>query len=188
MRVLGLHSRTVVVAVLALLAALAFAVRFGPSFETLQYVVLTALLGWASAEDLRSRTIPNQCVLASIGVRVAYFAVLAALGTFDTGRCVYYVASGLGIGAVLLLFGLVFERITGREGMGGGDVKLYAVAGLYLGVDGAALVIFISCAFALLAAFLTKSSHGKDAGLSRTLPFGPAIAASIVLVALMVLR
>lgn len=188
MRVLGLHSRTVVVAVLALLAALAFAVRFGPTIETLQYVLLTALLGWASAEDLLSRTIPNQCVLASVGVRLAYFAVVAVLGSFDAGRCAYYVASGLGIGVALLLFGLVFERITGREGMGGGDVKLYAVAGLYLGIDGAALVILISCAFALLAAFLTKSSHKEGAGLSRTLPFGPAIAAPIVLVALMGLR
>jgi len=180
----GLHSRTIVVSALAVLAALVFVVRFGLSVETLQYVALTALLGWASIEDLRSRTIPNECILAMVGNRVVYSALLAMFGRFEAGECVYYFASGLGTGAVLLLFALVFERVTGREGMGGGDVKLYAVAGLYLGVDGAAFVAFLSCMFALAAAVLTKSARGEAEGLARTLPFGPAIAASIILVAL----
>lgn len=171
-------------AALALLAALAFVVRFGPTLETLQYVALTALLCWASVEDLRSRTIPNPCVIAAVVVRAAYFVILAAWGSFDAGKCLYCCASGLGTGVALALFGLAFERITGREGMGGGDVKLYAVSGLYLGASGAALVIVASCVLALVAAFLTRSTQNEKPDLARTLPFGPAIAAAIVLVAL----
>lgn len=172
------------VAALALLAALAFAVRFGPTLESLQYVALTALLGWASIEDLRSRTIPNPCVIAAMIVRAAYFVTLMAWGSFDAGKFLYYCASGLGTGVALVLFGLAFERVTGREGIGGGDVKLYAVSGLYLGAGGAALVILASCVLALAAAFLTRGFQNEKTGLSRTLPFGPAIAAAIVLVAL----
>ena len=184
MRVLGAQSRTGAVAALALLAALAFVVRFGFALETLQYVALTVLLGWASAEDLNSRTIPNPCILAAAGVRAAYFALSAALGGFDAAECALCIASGLGVGAALVVFGLAFERATGREGMGGGDVKLYAVAGLFLGIEGAVFVVLISCVLALAAAALTKPSEGGDAGLARALPFGPAIAVAIVLVAL----
>lgn len=184
MQILGLHNRTAMVAALALLAALAFAVRLGPTLEALQYLALTALLAWASVEDLRSRTIPNPCVIAAVIVRAAYFAILAAWGSFDADKCLYCCASGLGTGVALVIFGLAFERVTGREGIGGGDVKLYAVSGLYLGAGGAALVILVSCVLALVAAFLTRGSQSEKTGLTRTLPFGPAIAAAIILVAL----
>ena len=188
MQISELHSRTAVVSACTVLAALAVVVRFGFSTETLQYVALAVLLGWVSVEDLRSRTIPNGCIFAMMAVRIAYFAVLASLGRFDAGECAFFLASGLGTGAVLSLFTLAFERLTGREGMGGGDVKLYAVAGLYLGVDGAAFVLFLSCVFVLVAAVLAKPSEAEEAGFARTLPFGPAIAASIILVALVMSR
>ena len=188
MQISGLHRRTVIVSALAALAALAFVVRFGLTLEALQYMALIAILSWASAEDLRSRTIPNPSIIAAVAVRAAYFAILAMGGSFDAGACLYYCASGLGVGVALVLFGLAFERVTGREGMGGGDVKLYAVSGLYLGAEGAALVILVSCVLALLAAFLTKNSRGGESGLARTLPFGPAITAAFVLIALITLR
>lgn len=168
----------------ALLAALAFVMRFGPTLEALQYVMLTVLLSWASVEDLRSRTIPNPCVIAAAAVRVAYFAILAVWGSLDSEKCLYCCVSGLGTGVALALFDLVYERITGREGMGGGDVKLYAVSGLYLGLDGAVLVVLVSCVLVLVAAFLTKGSQGQGSALARTLPFGPAIAVAFVSVAL----
>lgn len=183
MQVLGSHSRTAIVVALAVLAALAFVVRFGPTLETLQYVALTGLLAWASAVDLRSRTIPNPVILAAIALRAVCFAILAAQGSFDPRECLYFCASGVGVGVALALFGFVFERVTGREGMGGGDVKLYAISGLYLGIDGAAFVVLVSCALALLAALVTNGSQDGESGFERTLPFGPAIAAAIVLVA-----
>lgn len=178
------HTRLLVVVACALLAGAGFAMRFGLSGETLQYLVLTGLLAWASLEDLRSRRIPNPCVAAAATVRLAWLVALVCMGKASVGEIGYYVASGVGVGVALLLFALAFERLTGREGMGGGDVKLYAVAGLYLGVELALVVVLLSCVFALAAAFLTRRSHTGEGGFSRALPFGPAIAVAFVVTAL----
>ena len=102
-------------------------------------------------------------------------------------------ASGLGIGAAMLVFALVFEYATGREGMGGGDVKLYALAGLYLGVGPAAMVIILSCAIALLMNAFgiigdrrvgQEPSDSRQERLTQTMPFAPAISLAFALVML----
>ena len=184
MQNVGANKHKIAVVTLALLAAVLFCARFGASLETAQYVAMTGLLAWASAKDLETRTIPNRCVLLAVGVRAAYFALLAVFGRFAAGECLYYAASGVGVGIALALFCLAFERVTGREGMGGGDVKLYALAGLFLGVEGAAYVVLLSCVIALVAVLLTRSSHGGQGVFGRSLPFGPAIAVAFVIVAL----
>ena len=177
---------TVAVAALSILACVGFAVRFGASLEAAQFIALAMLLAKASVEDLRTRTIPNRCVIGALAVRVLYFAVLGAAGRLQVSDVGYFVASGLGTGAVLVAFSLAYERVTGREGMGGGDVKLYAVAGFYLGAWGAAYVIALSCAFALLAGLLAPRGSSEGSRLQRTMPFGPAIAAALASVALII--
>lgn len=184
MRDLASHSRSLAVVICALLAALGFVMCYGLSGETLLYVILAGFLAWASLEDLRSRRIPNLCVAAAAAVRLVWLSAMCFMGRIPIGEIVFFAASGAGVGVALLLFALAFERLTGREGMGGGDIKLYAVAGLYLGAEKTLVVVLISCVFALVVAFLTRRSHAGEAALSRTLPFGPSIAAAIVVVAL----
>ena len=179
-------TSTIVISALAVIACAGFVMRFGFSVETLQYMVLVALLAWASFEDLRSRTIPNLCIAAAIGVRVACFVAFAALGRFSASECVYYIVSGIAMGVMLVAFALAFERVTGRESMGGGDIKLYALAGLYLGFEKALLVVFLSCVFALVASAITACGSHGERGLSRQLPFGPAIAVAFVISAIAV--
>ena len=171
----------IAITALVTLVSVAFIVREGVSLEAVQFAALSALLGWASAEDLRSRIIPNACIISTLGVRAVTIAAQAIEGRLSSGEVVYYVASGIAVMVALTLFELAFERATGREGMGGGDVKLYAVAGFYLGIERAMGVVALSCILVLIGSALMPSERGERVDFSRAVPFGPAIAISFIL-------
>ena len=85
----------------------------------------------------------------------------------------YHVLSGVGYGAVLLALVLLFDKILGKESMGGGDLKLFVVMGLYLGVAASLFALFFSCILGLITGLVQK--RGKE-GNGPQIPFGPAIA------------
>jgi leader peptidase (prepilin peptidase)/N-methyltransferase len=65
----------------------------------------------------------------------------------------------------------VYHRLTGQEGMGGGDIKLLAMIGAFLGWKAILPVIFLgSLAGSLVGVplMIAKRSDGKLA-----IPFGP---------------
>lgn len=79
---------------------------------------------------------------------------------------------GIMIGAGTLYFVAVyFEAITGREGMGGGDVNLLAMLGAFFG--------WKSLLFIILASSFTGALAGvgyillKKKGRETPIPFGP---------------
>ena len=172
--------RLALIAILTVVAVASFAMRCGFSIETLQFTGLAGILAWASLEDLSRRAIPNACILAATGLRIICLAALALTGRLAVTEIAYFIASGLGVGAALLLFSLTFERVTGRKGMGGGDVKLYAVAGLYAGIEAAFGIALLSCVLILVASAFLPHTASEESALDRTLPFGPAIACSLV--------
>lgn len=68
-------------------------------------------------------------------------------------------------------FGLLYILgLMNKGGIGGGDIKLYFVIGLVLGVKLTALSLFLSSLIALVVAVILKKSFGK------MFPFGPSIA------------
>ncbi len=79
---------------------------------------------------------------------------------------------GILIGGGLLLLSVVFDKITGKEGLGGGDIKLFFAAGVYLGALGGLLCVIVSCFVGLIFAGFRKN---------QKIPFGPAISIGIVL-------
>ena len=64
------------------------------------------------------------------------------------------------------------DRILRKESLGGGDIKLFALAALYLGPVGFLFALLFSCALGLLFAAATRSGKGAQ------FPFGPAISAA----------
>ena len=70
----------------------------------------------------------------------------------------------------MLLVSLVFDKLTGKESLGGGDIKLFFMTGLYLSSAWDILFyLILSCLFGLGFAFFRKE---------KRVPFGPAIAAA----------
>lgn len=74
-------------------------------------------------------------------------------------------------GGFLWFIAWAYEKITGREGMGFGDVKLVAFFGANIGWQGAMASIFLGSVFGLVASLpliLIQKKNRKTA-----IPFGP---------------
>ena len=69
-----------------------------------------------------------------------------------------------------------FRLITGKEGMGYGDFKLYAALGAWLGWKLLPLVILLSAAAGAALGILMIALRGRDRSLP--IPFGPYLAAA----------
>ena len=142
--------------------------RFGLSALCARNYVFVCCLFCLSLVDLDVCEIPDGCLLISAA---AWFAALpflrvgarAALGNVLAGLCT---------GAALLLMSMAMDRALGRESMGGGDIKLFAVVGLYLGATATLFALLLSCVLGLVFAAAT------GAGRSRPFPFGPSVAAA----------
>ena len=139
----------------------------------LRNLVLFACLFTLSLVDLEIYEIPDGClILAGLAWILAEpfcwegWAMLA-----------HHLGSGLVLGGLVLVVSLVMDKVLGRESMGGGDIKLFAVLGLYLGGIGGLLALFLSCIFGLVffAIGLKKNEE-------KQIPFGPSIAAALTLV------
>lgn len=140
--------------------------RFDLSPEFVRNMVLACCLFCLSLVDLEIFEIPNGCLLIPV---IAWFVAIPF--TEMSGMDVlYHVASGVGYGAVMLALVLLFDKILGKETMGGGDLKLFVVMGLYLGV---AASLFFSCILGLIMGAIQK--RGKE-NKGPQIPFGPAIA------------
>ena len=136
----------------------------------LQCLFVTALLG-LSVIDARTQEIPfgfNVCIGVLGGLRVA----LAVYESGITGAIPHL------IGAVAVFLPLLaLYLLSGRRAIGGGDVKLMLVAGLFLGWQLAVLGFFMGC-------FLGSVIHIVRMRVSkagRVLALGPYLAAGLTL-------
>jgi leader peptidase (prepilin peptidase) / N-methyltransferase len=129
---------------------------------------LLALLATAWI-DFDTRTIPDALTIPGVGLGLA----ASLFGPPGLGAAVLGAFVG---GASLWLVGLIYERVTGVPGMGGGDVKLAAMMGSFLGTGGVFGAIFLASLTGSLFGVLLIA-RGK--GSRRTaIPFGTFLAPS----------
>ena len=152
--------------ILFLLAVL----KYGPTLAALRVAILFAVVVAATVIDLRHRIIPDKLNLTGL--------ILGLPFLFESREVL--VANSIGFlvgGGVLLLI-----AVASRGGMGGGDIKLAAVMGLYLG--------WKYLLVAVLTAFVAGSAAGlimlvfKIARLKEPIPFGPYLGLGAVVAAL----
>lgn len=126
-------------------------------------------LGWI---DLRSWLLPDLLTLPLI---IAGLAVAAALYPDQlTDRALGAALGYLTLAAVAALY----RAARGRDGLGGGDAKLLAASGAWLGAGALPLVILSAALMALAAAACLRFA-GIRLGLRSALPFGPFLALAI---------
>jgi leader peptidase (prepilin peptidase)/N-methyltransferase len=122
--------------------------------------------------DFDYQIIPDAISLPGIGVG---FAAAIVLGSPS------WIASLAGIvlgGGVLWGIGAVYQRLTGREGMGGGDVKLLAMIGAFLGWQAVPVTLMIA---SLAGSAVGITLIAVQRGDRRTLiPFGPFLAVGAI--------
>lgn len=67
----------------------------------------------------------------------------------------------------LILFVYLFYKITGKEGLGGGDIKMLGVCSLSLGIYQTLSILSIACFLGIIFSFIKQK---------KMIPFGPFIA------------
>ncbi len=129
-----------------------------------------------AAIDARQFVIPDKLVLA--GLALGLLDVLVV----QTGPTIANVASGalraLLLAALFFGFRLMYRWIRGHDGLGLGDVKLAAVAGLWLDWMSAAIAVDIA-ALSALAFVLIGVARGHKVSKKTKVPFGLFFAPAI---------
>ena len=136
------------------------ALMYGPTWRALQGSILFSLLLTISLIDARHYLIPDALSIGGLGAGLA-LSLLPGPPSFLTS----VIGAALGFG-VLLAVGLLGEWVFKKPAMGGGDIKMMAMVGAFLGPAGAMLTIFIG-ALAGTLVFAPLSLKTK-----REVPFG----------------
>ena len=144
---------------------------FPPGWAYLVLVVTSALLVQSAWTDLREYKIRNELILALAGLFLLY--------TVLTG---HWAELKWDVAFAALMFAAMLV-VYSRGWMGGGDVKILAVAFLWTGLSGAlpfAVLLAVFCsAHALAAKLRWVKSQGTDGGHWR-IPFAPSVAAALI--------
>jgi leader peptidase (prepilin peptidase) / N-methyltransferase len=147
------------------LAALA---RHGPSLEALSTAVFFTLLLGIALTDARTYTIPDEFTLggAAIGLALAF-----APGGISWSASVLGAAFGFGLLWAIAYLG---EWIFRQPAMGGGDIKMMAMVGAFLGTPGVILTLFLGALLGTLVFAPISWRTGK------LVPFGIFLALGAV--------
>lgn len=156
--------------------------RFGLSYSFFVSFLLIAALIVISFIDLDVRIVPDVISLPGIVCGL----VLSVVGYFMIGRDSELVPSPLssliGIisgGGFLLGTAWLYEKVTGVEGMGGGDIKLLAMIGAFLGWPSIPITLFIASLVGSVVGLTCMLVTG--AGRRLAIPFAPFLCAGAIL-------
>jgi len=155
------------------LSSLFLIIKFGPSLSYLFYFAFVAALIAITVIDLYHQIIPDGISLPGIGVGLLASLVIPQITFFN---------SLMGIllgGGSLFLVATLYEWIFKREGMGGGDVKLLAMIGAFLGWKAVILTILLSSLIGSTTGILIMILKGKD--FKYAIPFGPFLSMGAVI-------
>ena len=127
--------------------------RFGLSIETLRCMALSGILLGLSVVDLACYVIPDGFIMAGIllWLLTIPFSPYPWMEETVQGLC-----GGFLIAGVMLGVSLLFEKITGRESLGGGDIKLFFMTGLFLKPAGSLISLILACLIGLCFAGILK--------------------------------
>lgn len=124
------------------------------------YLTFAGLLLAATFIDLDWFLLPDGLTLPAIPLGLATsYAAGSAIGVSWQSAAIG-AAAGAG---VIIAVGLVYGALTGRVGLGGGDWKLLAAIGAYLGWPALPFVLFAGSVQGLLIALLFRRSFALDA-------------------------
>lgn len=122
--------------------------------------------------DIDHRIIPDELSLGGLAAGLL-------LSFLPGGDWKGSMAGALLGGGVLYGTAFLYEKIRGVEGMGGGDIKLIAMIGAFLGWRGVVLTIFFGSLLGAAGGLCAMRKGGE--GLKTAIPFGPYLCAAALL-------
>jgi leader peptidase (prepilin peptidase)/N-methyltransferase len=157
---------------MAAISSLVLFMKFGPSLSYLFYFSFVAALITITVIDLFHQIIPDVISLPGIGVGLLASLVIPHQTFFN---------SLIGMicgGGSLFLVATLYQWWFKREGMGGGDVKLLAMIGAFLGWKSVILTILLSSLIGSITGMIIMVLKGKD--FKYAIPFGPFLSLGAV--------
>lgn len=144
------------------------AVQLGWSHEMLGACFVSAILVALSGIDFDHKLLPDSLTYALLwgGLIFSLFSSRLSPDEAILGATAGYVS--------LWSLYQVHRKLTGREGMGHGDFKLFAALGAWVGWQGLPLVALTAALAGLFFGMVTFAI--KNETLRTTLPFGPCLA------------
>jgi leader peptidase (prepilin peptidase) / N-methyltransferase len=159
-----------------MVGSMAASIAAAPGIAGLMGAALAAIMIAIAAVDARHFVIPDKLVLAGL-VAGLVDAAVARPEQFASG---FANAALRGVVLALLFLGcrMLYRRLRGREGIGLGDVKLAAVAGVWLNWMSIAVAVDVA-ALSALTAVLIQVVCGRRVSGAAAIPFGLFFAPAI---------
>ncbi|NHN30737.1 prepilin peptidase [Paenibacillus agricola] len=144
------------------------AAYFGPVAELFVGLFFVMVLVAVTLTDLKYMLIPDRIVFFAMGVGLLLRLFIHPLPLWQ-----YALGFVVG-GGVLYGIAWISENMLHKEGMGGGDIKLFAFIGLIVGPGMALFILFIACFLGtiIIGSLLVSGRWSRE----RHLPFAPFIA------------
>jgi leader peptidase (prepilin peptidase)/N-methyltransferase len=147
------------------LLSLCLFVKYKLSHQYFLFLVFSASLIVISFIDLRHQIIPDIISIPGIAIGLLISLIFRDITWYDS------LIGIIGGGGILYLVAHVFAMLTGKEGMGGGDIKLLAMIGAWMGWLPLPFIIIISSLTGAVIGGLSLLFTRQ--GLRAKIPFGP---------------
>ncbi len=169
-----ISPRYIIVEFLMAVFSLLLLNRLGPGLAFFVNFVLVAALIVITFIDLDVRIVPDVISLPGIGLGILSSIVQYQWPIDRLSNLPSPMSSLFGIiigGGSLLLVAWAYQFFTGVEGMGGGDVKLLAMIGAFLGWPSVPVALFFASLTGSVVGLVFMLSKGVDS--KYALPFAP---------------
>ncbi|WP_447978142.1 prepilin peptidase [Candidatus Nitrospira bockiana] len=147
--------------------------HFGLGWPAAAYAILVSALLTVTFIDLDHQIIPDRITLPGIALGLLAGATILPVGFIGA------LAGMLLGGGVLWALAVVSPYLFGKEGMGGGDIKLLAMIGAFLGWKPVVLTILIGAVIGAVVGISLIAC--KIMRRDQYLPFGPFLALGAVI-------
>lgn len=183
-----------VVELVTALLTLLLVLNYGLEIKTLAYLLVTYSLIVISVIDIRYMIIPNVLTIPGIIAGLLFGALQTDWGSLtgllsiaDAGD-IFYISGRFPItdslagtvlgGGILFAIARIYQYLRKIEGMGMGDVKLLAMLGSFLGIQGVVFIIFISSLTGSVFGITLMIYNRGD--LKYAIPYGPFISVAAI--------
>jgi len=176
-----------------------FVLHYGFSLAAAKFCVFSGIMIGLIFSDLDTLLLPDEFTIGGLFIGLAFapfvpvpdqtFALMTQIAGFHPGARVASfgeAAFGAFVPSVSLwLLGWLFEKLRHKEGLGFGDVKMIAMVGAFLGIQGALLTVILGSIAGSILGLIYIKATGKDAATFQ-LPFATFLGVAALVAALRV--
>ena len=156
------------------LVFLALGLKIDMDSSLIMYAIFSCVLFTITLIDWKTHVIPNKALVVLLLNRLFFFVFFEEI---TVNGILQIIIGACCVSVPMLFISIGMDYILKKESMGGGDIKLLFVIGMYMSWLEMLLLIFIACVLALLYFFFIPN---KDEQVE--IPFGPFLSGAWFLV------